>query len=236
MKIRTSSLLVAIAGAAFAATAANADGILTFGYTDTDGDYLSNAMNPTGPGFNGSFTARASATSPLNSSGDVTRLIPVSGQATFQSDFITRSLANAVFNISVENKDNMLRLADGQGDFTITDTDGDTYTGIIFGFWVQLTNGRTFFNGELSNVVFNDNGALDGNFNGEGGTFFDGNLGFPGVYEGAITQVFIRSGVGFFDQSFDDAPTNVEGVIVPTPGAMGLAGLGMLAMAKRRRK
>lgn|GEM_PF-350515 len=234
MSIRKTSMFVALVGTSLFAAAANADGILTFGYTDLDGDYAGNAMNPTGPGFNGSFTANASSTGPLHSSGDVSRLIPTAGQADFATDFVARSVANAQFNISVENKDNMIGLADGNGTFTLTDIDGDSFTGNINGFWVQGTAGRTFFNGDLSNVVFNDNGAQDGLFNGEGNSFA-GFLGFPGIFEGALVQVFIRTGVGFFDSSFANAPTNSEGILVPTPGVAALAGLGLLSASRRRR-
>lgn len=219
-------MLAAVAGLAFA-SAANADGILSFRYVDLDGSYVpTNATT-------GSFTAAASGPV-LNTSGDVTRLIPTLGTATFAPGFVTGlDAANASFSISVENLDAMLGIADGAGTFTLTDLNGDTFTGNILGTWVRGINGNTFFNGDLDSVVFN-NVSGDGLFDGNTGSIV-GDLGFPGVFEGALVQVFIRT-AGFFNEAYSGVPTNTEGVIVPAPAAAGLMGLAGLAAARRRRR
>ncbi len=217
-----------IAGAGLAQVAM-ADAILTFGYTDLSGQYVGGV-----PG--GTFTARASAVGAIQTSGDVTRLQSPNGDAVFANGFVgLPGLADAFFEISVENKTAFS--ATGLGRFVLTDLDGDTIDGVISGTWIRGSQGRTFFNGNLTEVAIHDNGAQDDQFNGNTGSFAIDNLGGPmPVLRGALVQLFIRTGVGFFDQSFFNNSTQVSGEIVPTPGAAVLAGLGGIAALRRRRR
>jgi len=207
------------------ASSASAEVVLSFGYTDLDGDFV-------GAAGMGTFTAAATANGALQSSGDVTRLIPGNGTSTFAAGFFALpDFSDAVFNISVFNR--VGSRAQGTGAFVLTDTTGDTITGIIDGIWIRGSQGRTYFNGNLSGVVTN-NLTGDGLFNGQAGAF-DLDFTRQSPMNGAIVQLFIRTGVGFFDTSFSDVTTQVAGELVPTPGAMGLMGLAGLALTRRRR-
>lgn len=229
MKTQKFILAAALITGAGLAQTANADAILTFGYTDLSGQYVGGA-----PG--GTFTARASALGAIQTSGDVTRLQTPGGDAVFANGFVgLPGFADAVFTISVANKTAFS--ADGLGTFVLTDVDGDTIDGVIQGTWIRGSQGRTFFNGNLTQVAIHDNGVQDDQFNGNAGSFQISNLGGPlPVLRGALVQLFIRTGVGFFDQSFFNNSTQVSGEIVPTPGAAALAGLaGAVALRRRRR-
>ncbi len=222
-------IVAALASGAGLAQSALADAILTFGYTDLSGQYVGGV-----PG--GTFTARASSLGAIQTSGDVTRLQSPDGTASFNTGFEgSPDLADAFFEISVFNKTAFS--AQGAGFFTLTDVDGDTITGIIEGTWIRGSQGRTFFNGNLLNVVLTDNGQADNSFDGNVGGFQMAGLGGPmPQLQGALVQLFIRTGVGFFDQPFFNNSTQVAGEIVPTPGAVALMGLAGLAGLRRRRR
>jgi uncharacterized protein (TIGR03382 family) len=228
--VKTSRLLIVAATATIGLSqAASADAILSFGYTDLSGQYVGDVLG-------GLFTSRASSVGAIQTSGDVTRLVEVGqGTATFDTGFEGGvDLSDAVFEISVF--DRTANRAMGLGGFTLTDVDGDTITGTIDGVWIRGSQGRTFFNGNLRNVTLHDNGVQDNTFDGSVGSFQMANLGGPfPVLEGALVQLFIRSGVGFFDQSFFNNSTQVAGEIIPTPGAAALIGLAGLAALRRRR-
>jgi MYXO-CTERM domain-containing protein len=229
--VKTSRLLIAAAAVTSAgmASTASADAILTFGYTDLAGQYIGDASG-------GIFTAAASAVGAIQTSGAASRLIgPGEGVASFDTGFVGGAdLADAIFTISVFNR--TLNRADGAGQFVLTDVDGDVVTGTIDGVWLRGSQGRTYFNGNLRAVTVIDNGLQDGTFNGNSGSWAIGGLGGPvPLLEGALVQLFIRSGVGFFDQAFFNTSTQVAGELVPTPGAFALLGLAGLAGLRRRR-
>lgn len=237
---RKNVVLAALAAPALlvAANAMAVDPIMSFGYTDLDGRFTRTGTSGSGFGI-GLMTADAvdvvlGQGNELRSAGDVTRLSSPTGTASFATGFVS-GLDAANFHIAIDITNNDGLTADGLGDFTITDIDGDTITGNIAGIWVRGGLGQTFFNGDISNVVLNDNGAADGTFNGNTGAF-DLNLGFPGVFEGALVQLFLRPSAGFFDADFAQVSTQVSGEIVPTPGAAALAGLAGVAALRRRRK
>lgn len=230
MKMQKMTIVAGLVSLAGVAATAQADAILSFGYTDLSGQYVGDVLG-------GLFTARASSVGAIQTSGDVTRLVPNGvGTATFDAGFEGGiDPADAVFNISVFNKTS--NRANGLGEFVLTDVDGDVIRGDIDGIWVRGSQGRTFFNGNLRNVVLIDNGQQDDQFNGNSGAFQMSGLGGPVPrLEGALVQLFIRTGVGFFDQSFFNNSTQVAGEIVPTPGAAALAGLAGVAALRRRRK
>lgn len=193
---------------------AQADVVLTFGFTDLSGSY---------DGI-GSFSASAVDAGVLRSSGDVTSLFGAGGTAEFDAGF-AGGVADFQVNLSVPA---------GSGSFTITDADGDTIVGDISGNWISGGGDIVFFNGLLSNVFLNATG---------GGTTFDGpssgqfDMGIPGQpLEGAFVTLFIATGAGFFDRAFSGVSTQVDGVVIPAPaGVMALAGLGLMAGARRRR-
>jgi hypothetical protein len=228
--VKTSRLLIAAAAVTSAglASTASADAILTFGYTDLSGQYIGDVTG-------GVFTAVASSVGAIQTSGAASRLIgPGEGVATFDTGFVGNAdLADAQFTISVFNR--TANRADGAGQFVITDLDGDTIQGSIDGVWLRGSQGRTFFNGNLRNVTVTDNGDQDGTFNGNEGSWAIAGVNPPLVLEGALVQLFIRSGTGFFDQPFFNTSTQVAGELVPTPGAAFLCGLAGLAAFRRRR-
>jgi hypothetical protein len=220
---------VAVAGLA---ASASAEVVLSFGYTDLNGTYAQG-----GVGINGTFTANASSAGALQSSGDVTRLITPDGTSSFSAGFVgLLDSSDARFTVTVFNK--TLNRAQGLGSFVLTDIDGDTITGDIDGLWIRGPQGRTFFNGNLRNVTVNDNpdgeGFFDGLFNGQAGAFSTDFIRQQPL-SGAIVQLFIRTGVGFFDANFDSVSTQVAGELIPTPGALALLGLGGLVAGRRRR-
>ncbi len=234
MKNQKITLLAALAvPAMFAAQAMAVDTIMTFGYTDLAGRFSGDGAG------NGTFTADAVNNAQLASGGDVSRLSSPSGTATFSPGFVSGlDAANFHLDISVFGNDG--NIAFGSGAFIITDLDGDTVSGNIDGFWVKgASTGQgsfnTFFNGDLSNVVLSDNGAADGLFNGNSGAF-DLNLGFPGVFEGALVQLFLQPGSDFFRSDFRNISTQVSGEIVPAPSAASVAGLMAIAGLRRRRR
>lgn len=206
------------------AVSANADVVATYGFTDLEGSYDS---------ATGTFRALATETATYASSGDVTRIGAPTLTAEYAFGFTSRSaFAGAVFEISVTMNNGLTAV--GAGSFTITDDDGDTLTGSISGMWINGGSGFVYFNGSMSGVSFNDNGAADGMFNGPDG----GGFGIPVTTanddDGAIVGLFIKSG-SFFGSSFRDRPTQIDGQILPTPGSLALVGLGGLALSRRRR-
>lgn len=225
MSNRIPVLAVALVASAGLASAVSAQVVLTFNYTDLNGSYST---------ANSTFTAVASNTPALQSSGNVSRLLDnPSSTAVFNAGFEGGSAANAQINISVFNI--MGTLAQGAGSIVLTDTDGDTISMGLSGFWVRQSGGRTFFNGNITNAVFGFAPGSDNVFTGQTGSF---NMNFAAQQPltGALIQLFVRSGVGFFAQDFTGQSTQVAGQLVPTPAAAALMGLGGLAAARRRRR
>lgn len=219
---------LAILGMSLGLGHASAEVILTFGFTDLAGSFERDAI----PG-SGDFRAEAVDSGLLRSAGDVSRLGGGAGTANFDDGFVSRSdFANVVIDISVFNNNGST--AQGLGTFRVTDDDGDTLTGTISGTWVR-GSGSTFFNGDLSNVGLADNESSDGVFNGTDGGLFGLNLPGDGPYEGAFVQLFINN-PGFFSRTFRGISVQVGAEIIPTPGALALAGLaGVFGLSRRRR-
>jgi hypothetical protein len=199
---------------------AQADVVLSFGFTDTSGAYDGA----------GSFSASAVDAGTLRTSGDVTSLTGAGGTAEFDAGFAG---ATADFTVDLSVGAIVGGSRAGSGAFTITDADGDTITGDIDGDWLSGGGDIVFFNGFLSNVFLNDTG-LGGTFDGPSSGQFDMDIaGQP--LEGAFVTLFIATGSGFFDSAFSGVSTQVDGVVVPAPaGVMALAGLGLMAARRRR--
>jgi hypothetical protein len=200
---------------------ANADAILSFGFTDLAGNFNLGSTTFTAVGVNAGA---------LHTAGNVNRLqSPNAGTAQYAPG-TAAGLANftlAVSNITPNS-------ATGTGAFTITDANGDTLTANINGTFT-LQAGAVFFNGTLANPAFADNGPLDGQFDGPSGGSFP--LTFapaPGPYTGAVVQLFFNPG-SFFATNFSNVATQVTGSIIPAPATAGLL-IGALAFGRRRRR
>lgn len=211
---------------ASAATVATAD-IASFGFTDLNGTFNADAME---------FTATAFTGGQGSSAGDVTRFAEGGGAtANFDSGFAGGgSLANVEINIIVSNVGG--GMADGNGTFVITDADGDMIMGDIAGVWFAGAMGFTFMNGDTSNIMFTRGNLGNGSFDGSAGGSFDTDS-LADIYFGALSLLLrTPSGAGFFDNSFAEVSTQADGLIVPTPASIALAGLGFgLAGVRRRR-
>lgn len=205
---RITSTIVALG---LLAGVAQADVVLSFGFTDLSGSYDGAS----------SFTANAVATPSLSSTGDVTRISD--GTAEFATGFASGP-ADFSMNLSVTP-------AGESGTFTITDVTGaNTITGDISGDWISGGGDIVYFNGLLSNVLLNGPGP---SFDGTSGSFGMDIEGQP--LDGAFVTLFIATGSGFFDRAFQGVSTQVDGVVIPAPaGVMALAGLGLMAARRRR--
>ncbi|UYV13165.1 MAG: PEP-CTERM sorting domain-containing protein [Phycisphaera sp.] len=213
------TMLIAAAGIAATAAVANAQAILTFGFTEVDGSFTAS---------DGSFLGSSNA----STSGDVTRLSAPGGTAVFEPGFAGVGASDFSFDIDV-----MITgagTADGSGTFTITDVQGETLSGDLDGDFIELAPGVIAFNGLLSGVQFNDLSG-DGTFDGPTAGSFSTDLPGTAPYDGALVQLFLDGSGGFFDADFTGISTQVSGVVIPAPASLALLGLGGLAAARRRR-
>jgi hypothetical protein len=213
-----SQIPVALVVAA-ATSAASADAIFSFGFTDLSGAYT-NVGTPT-------FTATANA----GSEGNVNRLIaPSAGTAVYGT-----GSAVGLVNLSLTVSGIGPTSANGSGSITIFDADGDRFQSQINGTF-SLSGGTVFFNGALANPQLIPDATTNNLFNGPTSGAFP--LSFApatGPFTGAIVQLFFDAGT-FFAQPFSNVNTLVTGQVIPTPGAMALlAGGGLLAARRRRR-
>jgi hypothetical protein len=172
-----------------------------------------------------------STTIGADSTGSVSRLLAPAGTADFDVGSAAYSLDLNVSAVGIDG-------AMGSGSMVATDLNGDTLTANVDGEFSFVPIGGSglgaiFFDGALSDVFFNDNSG-DGMFDGDTSSFgLDFSDAGPAPYSGGIQRLQI-SDVMFFDQDFGNRLAEVDGQIVPAPGALGLLGLGLLASRRRR--
>ncbi len=222
MNMKNVCAIIAAAAGLAVGTSANADVLLSFGYTDLSGSFDGSA-----------FHAVAVDNAAFSTSGDVTRLDSVGGTAAFAAGLAFGPTAASV-EITIDVTSLGGQLASGAGGFVLTDIDGDTIQGDISGTWTSAgIGGIAFFAGMLNNVTLTSN--VNGTFDGTSGGAVDMELPGAGPYEGAFVQLFINSGGGFFDAPFDGISVQVNGEVIPTPGSLAILSLAGLAAVRRRR-
>lgn len=220
---RLAALAVATVAGCAGAAAAQAPAFITFGFTDLNLEY------ETTDGASGSLTAAPQ----LNSAGDVTR-VGQDSTASFDPGFVDDGGAFDVgFDFNVFDITDTT--ADADGEFFITDEDGDQIVGNLAGVWTFDPAFDTLeFSGDLIDVTASTSEG-DGLFEGTSGESFeigDGPLGT--TVEGALIQLSFAPG-NFFAESFDGFNANFSGIIVPAPGAIAIAAVGGLVATRRRR-
>lgn len=221
--IARNTTIIALAAAGSLASAGSV--ISSFGYTDLDGSFDSGT---------GVFTASAADIVGLQSSGDVSRLLG-GGTGTAESDAGFLGLSDADFVIELEIFNITATSADANGIVSIVDADGDTLTASIQGSWdIVSPFGFMFFNGSSSDFSFTDVGTQDGTFDGgSSGSFSIADLTSQ-LFDGAVS-ILLRN-PGGFGGDFSELSTEADGILIPTPGALAIAGLGVAGMAARRRR
>ena len=200
-----------------AGTAAAQSTLATFDFDDMDASYDASLM-------------RFTATSVAQTEGEVEDFT-TSQTAVFGAGFVSGPSADFTWYTDLSNITSTT--ADGVGSFTITDFDGDTITGDIAGTWTSINTGGVgfaFLASSITNVQF-DSSSGDGMFEGTSGQFAN----LSGSLAGAFSA-FIGPGPSqIFQKSFVGVSASAQGVILPTPAATGLLGLGGLVMLRRRR-
>ncbi|USN99638.1 MAG: hypothetical protein H6810_02965 [Phycisphaeraceae bacterium] len=212
---------IALTAIAAAAGLASAGVIASYSYTDLAGSY--DVQSST-------FSAAATDNGTLFTGGDVSLLTGPKGTAQFDTGFFGAGVANVSIIMSVSNITSTS--ADGVGQVVLTDLDGDTLSADFFGSW-NIFNpiGFMFFSGATENYVFTDNGDQDGFFDGTTGGFSMAGL-LGNTYEGAIS--LLLQSPGSFSHNFARVSTEGDGLLIPAPSVLALAGLGLMTSARRR--
>jgi len=203
-------------------------------------DFAYNTLAGSYDAGTGDFSAVAADSGNLVTSGNVRRLVDGPDSATFSAGF--KSLGTAADIIIdmdlVAAEGDELRF-DATGTMRLIDADGDEIQATIVGQWIENGIGQ-FFNGSLLDVMLVDNGADDAFFNGTmaGTGFHYGSALGDDSLEGAIVLLQLADRTVTFEDSFQGAATDVAGQIIPAPGTLALAGigLGLFAGSGRRRR
>jgi hypothetical protein len=125
--------------------------------------------------------------------------------------------------------------ADGAGEFTLTDVDGDTITGDVAGTWIMA--GVPVFVGNLSNVNWSQDIESDDLFNGDGGASVSMSFG-GGPWSGILTQLTASGAAWFEPGDWGGTVTggSIDALVVPVPAAvlLGILGLGVAGTKLRK--
>jgi hypothetical protein len=213
------SAVFAVAAMVFAA-GAQADAILSFGFTDLEGSF--NAGTST-------FSAMGVNTAPLHTAGSVNRLQDPVANAQYNA-----GTAAGLVNFSLTVGNIMPASATGTGSITIIDADGDSFTSDVTGTF-SLVSGAVFFNGLMPNPAFVPGPQTNNMFDGPSGGSFP--LTFAPAqppFTGAVVQLFFDPGT-FFSQSYSGIATQLNGSVIPTPATLGLLTAGLAMIGRRRR-
>jgi hypothetical protein len=214
--LAAASVVMAIAGAA------RASPVLEFTEHNLSGNY-NGGTSFTAFGMAGSFSTVSRFLSPAGSASFAT---PPGMSATGGGGMGGFSLSLSVLGSGSTRT--------GTGTFTVSDVSGaDTITGSIDGTWSYLSGtDQIHFAGELTDVTFT-------------GTTFTGNTGFfsllglPQPESGALVSLTTAGTGGFFNTSFQNATTGLDGqVLIPLPPAVWTGGamlVGVLVSRRRRR-
>lgn len=202
-----------------AATTAGAGSLLgSFSYENLDSDYNIG-------------TGQLLTTADALSTGSVSRLVAPAATAEFAAGSASMVLDLTVSNIVAGS-------ADGLGTVTLTDLTGDTVTADVDGEFTFVpivgSTGVLFFDGVLTNVFFNDNSG-DGLFDGNAVAFDTDFSAFGSEpFVGAIQRLQVTD-VNFFETSWGNRLSEVDGQIIPAPAGVAMLGLGALVAGRRRR-
>jgi len=199
-------------------------------------DFAFNSMSSSYDAGSSFFSSMAVAGDELDTSGNVRRLAEPQGTARYSPGFASDggSLADVVVTMDIAELQTASTV--GTGTLLVSDDDGDLLSADISGRWEESGLGL-FFNGSMTNVMFTDTDGLDGTFDGpDGGSFSYDEDGGP--FEGALVLLQLSDGDVDFDDSFADVAADVSGQVVPTPGTLALAGigLGLWGTSGRRRR
>ena len=223
-------ILLSCLALCFCAAPANAD-LFQFGVDKLDNDFVFGTKT---------FTAVVNKTAATGSFGNVLGI-----QAPAESAFFFWNLGDAGdFELEMAISDitggAVGDTATGIGIFTYTDAGGDKLTGDISGTWIRKPSLGNNFEGNLSNVLF-DNTSGDGKFDGGAivGGFVDmSSFNSPQPWGGTVVGLTGTS-LNFFDASFTTAlQGSVNGIVTPLPSALllGILGLGTAGLRLRRRR
>lgn len=215
MMHRNPVLMLAASGVA--AGAASGSLVASFGFTE---------LNASFDLASGGFTALSSP----DSSGDVTAFGPGASTAVFGPGFSGGPTGAFVeLSMDITSTDGVSAQA-ANGSFSIGDADGDVLTGTFSGSW-ELISGFAFFSGIVDAAQFDGsggNGAFDGP---DGGSFANPS----GELFGALSMLKFQFGDSLFESDFQGRPASVDGMLIPTPGALAILGAAGLVAARRRR-
>jgi len=230
--------MLACAGVASAQTS-----LISFTYSDLAASYVNGGTMATRI-FQSNAVAIAGG---LQTGGDVSRIdISPNQTANFLTGFRAGATAANV-NITM-NIDTVITPLGGNntilatGTVTLTDDDGDQIVGTISGRWTDLGAGFDSFQGLITSASINalaggDNTHFNGLGSGPPNSFVYAGLPLTGL-TGSLVELQLTPGI-FFDANFgagNNVSSQASGILVPTPGTLGLIGLGALAGCRRRRR
>lgn len=208
--------------------------VASFGFSDLNGSYDTTAApaHPLAPGdvFDGVFIAVSSDLPGLRTGGSFSRLVGPEGTAEYLTGFESGGGPGTVtVTITVANNNGVT--AKGVGDILIVDADGDEFRATVEGTWF-VTGPFLFFNSFIDASAFAQ-ASGDGTFDGPTGGSFQYNDFGP--LDGAFSVLLRPDFANPLGSSFGPRATLIDGLLVPAPGSLALAGLGLMAAARRRR-